>query len=265
MLIIILTYSVVVGDVVLKNLKLKQDALKELDLPVQTIYGRLGTLVLKIPWKNLYSMPVVVSIEDLFLLVAPNAAVSYNAAKQEAADLAAKRAELQKLDELREHELKKTKDLSPTADKSFTEKLVTQIINNVQIKIRNVHIRYEDRSTSAVPFAFGVTLGSLEVHTTDADWRETFLSEALSRVFKLASLDGLAVYMNCDTQMFQSESVERFNDMFMQTIARKDSRPQEYTYGKIDIGSMNGIGSTDSERFRLFTSQCWDRSMRWPS
>lgn len=31
-----------VGDVVLKNLQLKQSALKELDLPVQTIYGCLG-------------------------------------------------------------------------------------------------------------------------------------------------------------------------------------------------------------------------------
>lgn len=30
------------GDVVLKNLQLKQSALKELDLPVQTVYGQLG-------------------------------------------------------------------------------------------------------------------------------------------------------------------------------------------------------------------------------
>lgn len=212
----------------LKNLKLKQDALKELDLPIQTIYGKLGTLVLKIPWKNLYSQPVVVTIEDLYVLAAPNAAVRYNAAKQDLAELTAKRAELLKLEELRDRELKKD---DPATNKTFTEKLVAQIINNVQIRIKNVHIRYEDQSTSLVPFAFGVTLGSLTVHTTDADWRQTFLSEALKKVYKLANLDGLAVYMNCNTVMFQSMPEARYDELFLQTIAKMDERPAEYTYG----------------------------------
>jgi hypothetical protein len=35
------------GDVELKDLVLKQSALDDLDLPLQTIYGRVGKLVLK--------------------------------------------------------------------------------------------------------------------------------------------------------------------------------------------------------------------------
>lgn len=213
----------------LKNLKLKQDALKELDLPIQTIYGKLGTLVLKIPWKNLYSQPVVVTIEDLYVLAVPNAAVRYNAAKHELAELTAKRADLLKLEEMRDRDLKKD---DPATNKTFTEKLVAQIINNVQIRIKNVHIRYEDKSTSSVPFALGVTLGSLSVHTTDADWRQTFLSEALKKVYKLANLDGLAVYMNCNTLMFQNQPKDRYDELFLQTIAKMDERPADYTYGK---------------------------------
>lgn len=218
-----------IGDVVLKNLKLKHDALKELDLPIQTIYGKLGTLVLKIPWKNLYSQPVVVTIEDLYVLAAPNAAVRYNAVKHDMAVLFNKRAELLKLEEQRDRELKRD---DPSTNKTFTEKLVAQIINNVQVHIKNVHIRYEDQSTSLVPFAFGVTLGSLTVNTTDADWRQTFLSGALNKVYKLANLDGLAVYMNCNTPMFQSMPVDKYDGMFLQTIAKMDVRPEEYTYGK---------------------------------
>lgn len=247
------------GDVVLKNLKLKQDALKELDLPIQTVYGQLGTLVLKIPWKNLYSLPVVVTIEDLYLLVAPNAAVRFNAGKQAQTELEAKRSALLKLEELRKRELNKD---SPTgaADKTFTEKLVAQIINNVQIRITNVHIRYEDRSTSAVPFALGITLGSLEVHTTDADWKETFLSEALSKVFKVAKLDGLAVYMNCNTPMFQSMAVDRYDGMFLQTIARKDEQPADYSYGMLSVRRDNGTAATHAH-----VPQCSARLMRWPN
>lgn len=177
----------------------------------------------------MYSLPVEADVEDLYLLVAPNAAVNFNPDKQDKADLDAKRAELAKVDEAKKRELDKDK---PKADKSFTEKLVAQIINNVQIRIRNVHIRYEDRTTSVIPFALGITLGGLEVHTTNADWQKAFLSEALSKVFKVARLDGLAVYMNCNTTMFQSHSTDDYNRMFLETIATKDSMPAQYTYGR---------------------------------
>ncbi|KAJ6629556.1 Vacuolar protein sorting-associated protein 13, partial [Pseudolycoriella hygida] len=222
-------------DVVLKNLQLKQSALKELDLPVQTIYGCLGKLVLKIPWKNLYSMPVVADVEDLYLLVAPNAAVPYNAEKQEKAEWESKKSELVRFDEAKKREQDKDK---PQADKSFTEKLVAQIINNVQIHIKNVHIRYEDRTTSSIPFSLGITLGTLEVHTTNADWEKTFLSEALNKVFKVAKMDGLAVYMNCNSILFQSSSMAEYNGLFTKTIATKDIVPENFTY---ILGPINSI------------------------
>lgn len=172
-------------------------------------------------------MPVVIDIEDLYLLVAPNAALVYDADKAAAAAQAAKLAGLEEAEAARQRE--KDKDL-PVADKTFTEKLVVQIINNVQIRIKNVHIRYEDRSTSAIPFALGITLGSLEVHTTDQDWQKTFLAEALTKVFKIAKLDGLAVYMNCSIDMFEFHSPDQYNQLFLETIAHEGFRPEGYQY-----------------------------------
>lgn len=81
----------------MKNLTLKQSALKELDLPVQTIYGHLGNLVLKIPWKNLYSAPVEAYIDRLYLLAVPNCSVSFDADKEEKAALEAKKSELERI------------------------------------------------------------------------------------------------------------------------------------------------------------------------
>lgn len=189
-----------------------------------------GKLVLKIPWKNLYSLPVEADIEDLYLLVAPNSAVSYDEEKQKKADSEVKKAELAKVDEARKRELEKDK---PKADKSFTEKMVAQIINNVQIRIKNVHIRYEDRTTSTIPFALGITLSSLEVFTTDMNWERAFFSEALSKVFKVAKLNGLAVYMNCNTKMFQSSTMDELTQLFEDAIATSDARPENFTYGRI--------------------------------
>lgn len=76
---------------------LKQSALSELDLPVQTTYGHLGSLVLKIPWKNLYSAPVEAYIDRLYLLAVPNSSIRYNAEKEEQEEIEAKKNELERI------------------------------------------------------------------------------------------------------------------------------------------------------------------------
>lgn len=54
---------------------------------------------------------------------------------------------------------------------SFVEKLATQIIRNVQINIKTIHIRYEDRVTFPNhPFSFGCTLYDLTSYSTDSNW-----------------------------------------------------------------------------------------------
>ena len=55
----------------LKNLKLKTDALKGLNLPVKVEAGFLGSLTVKVPWASLGKEPVIVEIDRVFLLVGP--------------------------------------------------------------------------------------------------------------------------------------------------------------------------------------------------
>ncbi|XP_055373962.1 intermembrane lipid transfer protein Vps13 [Condylostylus longicornis] len=216
------------GDVILHDLKLRENALDDLDLPVQLVYGHLGDFVLKIPWKNLYSQPVEARIENLYVLITPKQALRYNQEKEEKYELSAKKAVLAKIDEAKEYELEKEK---AAKDKTFTEKLTAQIINNLQIKIANIHIRYEDANTTGKPFAFGITLRKLELYTTDADWVKTFLSEQVSKVFKVADLDSLAAYLNCNSKdMFSHNDISEYEKLFSETIAYQNHLPKYYKY-----------------------------------
>lgn len=71
-------------------------------------------------------------------------------------------------------------------DETFVEKLVTQIIKNVQLKITDIHVRYEDSITNPkAPFSFGITLHNLSVHTTDENWKQTVIQEAVTKIFKV--------------------------------------------------------------------------------
>lgn len=63
-------------------------------------------------------------------------------------------------------ELKSGKEKEPKKD-SFAEKMAAQIIKNLQIQIRNIHVRYEDAYTDPKnPFSIGVSLAELlfQVH-----------------------------------------------------------------------------------------------------
>ena len=56
------------GDVKLRNLELRREALDQLRLPLNVVEGHLGELTLSIPWSNLRGKPVKVDIEDVFCL-----------------------------------------------------------------------------------------------------------------------------------------------------------------------------------------------------
>ncbi|XP_065079310.1 intermembrane lipid transfer protein Vps13 isoform X3 [Ochlerotatus camptorhynchus] len=236
------------GDVVLNNLILKQSALKELDLPVTTLYGHLGKLVLKIPWKNLYSAPVEAIVDKLYILAVPNTDVRYNAEKEDKNSFEAKKAELLRIEQAKKSEEEKDK---PVADKTFAEKLTAQIVNNVQIRISDIHIRYEDTTTTGFPFAFGVTLSNLSVHTTDKNWMQTLVSESVTKIYKVAQLEMLSVYMNCNTQLFQEQDPSMYKGLFQETIASKCHQPEGYHYifGPISSGArLEMVPNPESEQ-----------------
>lgn len=225
----------------------------DLNLPFQLTHGYLGKLVLQIPWKNLYSQPVSAEIEDLYATISPKQDVAYNAEKELKFELHAKEAHLNKVDEARKQELQQNKE---QVDKSFVEKLTAQIINNLQIKIANVHLRYEDSTNAGKPFSIGVTLHDLDIYTTDSNWMKTYIAQQVSKVYKIAKLNSLSIYLNCNDQIFSKQAKEMLGALFKDNIASEENTPtgNKYIIGPISSTAkliLNMTPEFDSPAFQI--------------
>ncbi|KAL8203301.1 UNVERIFIED_CONTAM: hypothetical protein K2H54_047561 [Gekko kuhli] len=106
------------------------------------VRGEYCQLNLQIPWQNLYTQPVEAVLDGVYLLIVPTASIKYDAEKEEKQQLEAKQRELQRIEDAKQ----KIADQDKAQEKqdTFVEKLVTQVIKNLQLKISNIHIRYED-------------------------------------------------------------------------------------------------------------------------
>lgn len=65
--------------------------------------------MLKIPWKNLYSAPVIADIQELLLVVIPNTEIKYDPEKEERWSQEKKQSKLREVEEAKKKELEKGK------------------------------------------------------------------------------------------------------------------------------------------------------------
>jgi vacuolar protein sorting-associated protein 13A/C len=193
------------GDVKLRDLELRKEALDQFKLPINVVEGHLGELTLSIPWSNLRGAPVKVFIEDVYLLASPKEEAVYN---EEEEERRAQRIKIEKLDSaelLKERSQEGLSQEEQKKNQSFTQSLLTKIVDNLQVSIKNIHIRYEDSiSAPGHPFALGVTLEEFSAVSTDGEWNPTFIQVSTKSTHKLATLGALAVYWNTDTTLMGS-------------------------------------------------------------
>ncbi|TDZ36628.1 Vacuolar protein sorting-associated protein 13 [Colletotrichum spinosum] len=190
------------GDVKLKNLELRREALDQLKLPLNVMEGHLGELTLVIPWSNLRGAPVKVFIEDVFLLASPREEAAYDEEEEERRQQRIKMEKLDSAELLKERSQEGMSQEEQKKSQSFTQSLVTKIVDNLQVTVKNIHIRYEDSiSAPGHPFALGVTLEEFSAISTDGEWKPTFIQDSTKSTHKLATLGALAVYWNTDTEL----------------------------------------------------------------
>lgn len=102
---------------------------------------------------------------------------------------------------------------------SYGTSLVTNIVENLELKIKNVHIRYEDAVT--VPnsrFTFGITIDSLEARSCDSNWIAGYTNawNQTMASFKLVELTDMSVYWQplADDKSFGDIGYEQLADAF---------------------------------------------------
>lgn len=187
-------------------------------------------------------------MDDIYLLAVPAAQSKYDPEED------MERQHAVKMEKLRTAELLvATPDVGKSAEQQKKEEaqmqgMASRIIDNLQITVKRVHLRYED-SIGDHPFAGGITLGGFSAQSTDENWEPSYIVNATQGVHKLANLESLAVYFDTDSPSLAGlppdEAVKRFTDL----IASQDNQVEH----QFVLKPVSGQG-------RLLLHKRWDLS-----
>ncbi|KAG6898100.1 hypothetical protein C0992_005427 [Termitomyces sp. T32_za158] len=218
-------YGIGQGQLTLNNLRLKKDALDKFRLPVDVLRGHLGKLSLSLHWLNLGNQPVEVLVEDVYLLVVPLSETLHDPREDE------ERAYTAKLERIENAELlhMRSQIEAPAQSQGLWESIIAKVINNLQITIKNIHMRYEDNlSVPGHPFATGVTLSGFTAVSVNGEWNPAFIESTAGAIHKLAKLQSLALYFDTDSQSLAELSSVDFQKSFLNMISHgeRDSSHQ---------------------------------------
>ena len=221
------------GDVKLKNCKIKKDCLDSLDLPITIEQGILGNLTMQVPWSRLKSSPVKIEIEDIYLLIRPNSWENYDPTDAFEREFNRKMNKLEELElinqsssSLAETNAEDTNKDTAASDKNtdgFTTSLINKIVDNVQVSIKNIHIRYEDFDSvfSRDQTSIGIFLQNLSATTCNENWEEVFIETVNDISRKIVNLDNLGFYIKTGINTGDSlldEDVDVFISRFKETV-----------------------------------------------
>lgn len=221
-------YGISQGQLTLRKLKLKKGALDKFQLPVDVVQGHLGKFTLSLHWMNLGNQPVEILIEDIYMLVVPTAENHADPEEEEKRAQAAKAERLENAELLHiQGQAEATSDSPQT--QGLWQSLINKVINNVQVTVKNIHIRYEDKlSVPGHPFSVGLTLASFSTVSVNERWLPTFIESTAGSIHKLSKLESLALYFDTDSASMvglpPTEALERLTTMITQNS--EDSKHQ---------------------------------------
>ncbi|NWY00497.1 VP13D protein, partial [Nothoprocta ornata] len=156
-----LSVALLKGAVELENLPLKKDALKELELPFEVKAGFIGKITLQIPFYRPHVDPWVISVSKLHLIGAPERKEDFDEEIEKLKEREHKKALLLALEEKWK---KERQQKGASYWYSVTASVVTRIVENIELKIQDVHLRFEDGVTNPLqPFAFGMCIKNVSM------------------------------------------------------------------------------------------------------
>ena len=85
-------------------------------------------------------------------------------------------------------------------DPSSVDKLVNKIIDNLQVTLKNVYIRYEDGLSATNQgdgkFILGILLKEISAYTTMSDWKSKNMNSESEVTFKLAKIKNFTMFLD---------------------------------------------------------------------
>lgn len=237
-----LEFGVFSGQLEFNNLTLKDSALDQLELPIQVKKGCLKHLHVSIPWTQLESKPVEIEIDGVYLLATPLDISQCTPEKSRKMVNAMKQKKLEEIQDFILLTIKQeegenaavdvvevnTKESSSTTV-SYVQQLITSIVDNLEVKLRNIHIRYEDSNADdGQLFCLGVSLDEFLLNTCDEFWNTKFVKRDMvnadnasqSAVYKIGKIINCGVYWNSFGHSHMSMSIDEWNEFFEISMPR---------------------------------------------
>lgn len=217
-----LSLAVWSGQIVLNNLKLKTDKLLR-NINLQVLHGSIKSLEIVIPWTALLNSPVKVLIDGVYLQVSPlnldildkketKKRVMESKIKQ--LNLADKFLDFSNSTGLDNHNNTNTNnEKNTTTQSTLYQQWTAKIVDNIEITLKNVHVRYEDsKSIPGTIFSAGITLAAFTIVTCDENWHESFIARtninSKSAIRKMAKVQNFGIYWNTQSISLNNHSFE---------------------------------------------------------
>ncbi|CAH1274208.1 VPS13A [Branchiostoma lanceolatum] len=248
------------GDVELTDLQLRPEALYELELPLEVKAGYVEKLSVNIPWTSLYTSPVKASLEGVYIVAGPVTDRKYDAKREKRLLDAVKRKKLQELDTPQNSPTQPDDEEEKRKEQTFTEKLTATILNNLQLTIMKIHIRYEDRvSNPSSPFALGVTLRSFSGQSVNSSWEPFLVDSRATQMFKLIKLEDLAVYWNtgCKKLVCDYLTTDLWKDLMEECLDTCRIMKQDLDFVVRPISAVTKIAFDKSQMIDLDRPRLW--------
>ena len=243
------------GSIVLHDVKLKTDKLFR-NFNLSYVHGVVRTLEVHIPWTALMNSPVRINIDGVYLQVKPMnvSALDKNQTrnrlrvmKQEKIEFADKIIDFNKadtsaiddneddddeddeeedIDIRREKRIKRKKE----KEKGWMETWTSKIVDNLEINLKNIHIRYEDtHSLNGSTYSAGVTLSSFVLTTCDANWHTSFVARSDEPIRKMCKVENFGFYWNMTSQSLENLPWKEWIEAMYKIIYRsEDFRHNEH-------------------------------------
>lgn len=201
--------------------------------------GYIGKIRLKIPVYRIRSEPCSIHIEELYLVAHPITDFTYNE------EVERKIMQDYKMNLLDSLELKFQSQYESMNEANYyqssysswlsaTTSFVTNIVENLQLKIKSVHIRYENLSNSPkAQFACGLVIKNLSIQSTDDQWNSKFVyRDPTSDMRKLVNLDDFNIYWDNNAVLVgdldTAEFVSKMRTLMVTSITREPPEQLEH-------------------------------------
>ncbi|EAR90561.2 PH domain protein (macronuclear) [Tetrahymena thermophila SB210] len=215
------------GEVKIENVSLNPNIVNMLELPINHQYSSIKKLELKVPLKNIGSMPVEVFLDGLYLIATPKEQKEwkfkdYNSFKTKLANVEAFAAEcVQKI------AAKQKEKLKGGQEAGYIQKLTMKIVDNLQITIRNIHVRFEDTLTKR--YSWGFCLDKLEIYTTNIEGVKVFVDRTIQEnkdkpIRKLLTISNAGVYWNANETRLISDLNEEVKFKILNGMIQKEGQ-----------------------------------------